>query len=111
MSVVADRRRTGVSGALIIIGIGLLIVTGWWWPGIMIVLGIAIGAERLYQGRYLAAATVTALFIAIPLAISVAEHIHVPGTWVAGFVLVSLGIVTLVRVLGSGARPGNPPAV
>ena len=37
------RSRNGITGGLILVGVGVLALTGWWWPGIMVVLGIAIG--------------------------------------------------------------------
>ena len=39
-----SRSRNGITGGLILVGIGVLALTGWWWPGIMVVLGIAIGS-------------------------------------------------------------------
>jgi hypothetical protein len=40
----AQYTRDGIAGGLLLIGIGVLLLTGWWWPGIMVVLGIAVGA-------------------------------------------------------------------
>ena len=33
MTEVMRRERSGVAGGLILIGIGVLLITGWWWPG------------------------------------------------------------------------------
>ncbi|GAB5490768.1 MAG: hypothetical protein Phog2KO_09830 [Phototrophicaceae bacterium] len=37
-----------ISGAIFLIGLGLLLVTGWWFPGILFVIGISslVGAVR-----------------------------------------------------------------
>ena len=43
-------RRGGVAGGVILIGIGMLALTGWWWPGIMLVIGCGLAAERLLRG-------------------------------------------------------------
>ena len=32
-------RRGGVAGGVVLVGIGMLALTGWWWPGIMLVIG------------------------------------------------------------------------
>src|SRR5215211_9024036 len=32
-------RRGGVAGGVVQVGIGMLALTGWWWPGIMLVTG------------------------------------------------------------------------
>ena len=44
-------RRGGVAGGVILIGIGMLAPTGWWWPGIMLVIGCGLAAERLLKGE------------------------------------------------------------
>ena len=62
-----ERTRDGITGGLLLIGIGVLLLTGWWWPGIMVVLGIAIGAGLVFRGRYLAGLVMAAIFFAIPL--------------------------------------------
>ncbi len=50
MSEVMRKERSGVAGGLILIGIGVLLITGWWWPGIMVVIGVALAAERWLSG-------------------------------------------------------------
>lgn len=37
-----DRKRSGGSGMVWLIGIPVLIVTGWWWPGLLFLFGIAM---------------------------------------------------------------------
>ena len=54
--------RDGITGGLLLIGLGVLLFTGSWWPGIMVVLGIAIGAGLVFRGRYLAGAVLAAIF-------------------------------------------------
>ena len=61
------RARDGITGGLLLVGLGVLLLTGWWWPGIMVVLGIAIGAGLVFRGRYLAGVVMAAIFFAIPL--------------------------------------------
>ena len=60
-----ERRRNHnpITGGLLLIGIGVLALTGWWWPGIMVVLGIAVGAGLVFRGRYLLGAIIAALFL------------------------------------------------
>jgi len=60
-------RRGGVAGGVILIGIGMLALTGWWWPGIMLVIGCGLAAERLLRGEFVQAIGALALFLAIPL--------------------------------------------
>jgi hypothetical protein len=45
------RRGNQVSGAVFLIGLGLLFLTNFWWPGILFVLGAAAIAQGLSEGR------------------------------------------------------------
>ncbi len=40
-----------VSGAIWLIGIGALFATGWWWPGIMFVIGTSSVVQGIVAGR------------------------------------------------------------
>jgi len=64
-------KRGGVAGGVMLVGIGMLALTGW-WPGIMLVIGCASAAERFLRGEVAQAVSVFALFLAIPLAVSLA---------------------------------------
>jgi hypothetical protein len=46
-----NRREEGVLGGVLLIGLAILLITGWWWPGIMFVVGIAMLARTRAQGR------------------------------------------------------------
>jgi hypothetical protein len=99
----SGQRRSGIGGGIILLGLGLLIITGWWWPGIMLVLGVAFAVERLLQGRNRDAVVVAVIFIGIPLLISTTQHINIPSTWVFGFIVAALGVGVLVRALSNDA--------
>src|SRR5438105_36902 len=76
-------RRSGLSGGSIIggvflVGLGMLILTCWWWPGSMLVIGLASAAELARRGHLAAAAATFVGFAAIPVAIALACAIHVP---------------------------------
>lgn len=91
--------RTGIAGAMIVLGCGVLLITGWWWPGIMVVLGVAFAAERLVVGRVVDALVVLAIFLGIPLAISVLTSVDIPWVWVLGLLLIGLGGAGVIRSL------------
>jgi hypothetical protein len=44
-------RWGGVSGGLFLIGIAVLAVTGWWWPGILVLIGLTSLVTGLAGGR------------------------------------------------------------
>jgi hypothetical protein len=112
MSTRTGQRSSGVGFGVLLLGLALLVVTNWWWPGVMLVLGVALAAERLIRGRYRAAAVVAVVFIAVPLLISFGQSVHVRAGWLVGLVLAALGVAVLVRTLarsdGRGA-PSPPP--
>ncbi|MCU0495910.1 MAG: hypothetical protein MUF87_01010 [Anaerolineae bacterium] len=40
-----------LSGGVFFIGLALVFLTGWWWPGIMFVIGATALAQALAEGR------------------------------------------------------------
>ncbi len=90
-----DKRhaRDGITGGLLLVGIGVLLLTGWWWPGIMVVLGIAIGAGLVFRGRYLAGMVMAAIFFAIPFL----TQTDIPWNLFGPMILIGLGVVVLVK--------------
>ncbi len=87
------RTKSGIAGGIFLIGLGVLIITGSWWPGVIIVIGLAVGAERAFRGNYMQALTAFAVCSAIALisATNIPWHIFGP------FILISLGAVVLVQ--------------
>lgn len=46
-----EQRGNQVSSAMFVIGLGVLFLTGWWWPGILFVAGAASAAQAISEGR------------------------------------------------------------
>lgn len=88
-----ERTRNPITGGLFLIGLGALLLTGWWWPGIMVVLGIAIGSGLVFRGRYLAGAVIAAVFFAIPFL----TEADIPWQIFGPMVLIGAGLVVLVK--------------
>jgi hypothetical protein len=88
-----QNRKSGIAGGIFLIGIGMLILTGSWWPGIIFVIGLAIGAERVFHGNYMQALTAAAVCFAIGL-LSAAD---IPWNVFGPFILVALGAVVLAQ--------------
>jgi hypothetical protein len=89
------RARNPITGGLLLAGIGVLMLTGWWWPGIMVVLGIAIGAGLVFRGRYLQGLVVAAIFFAIPWLVTR----NIPWNIYGPMVLIGAGLVVLLKAL------------
>jgi hypothetical protein len=98
-----ERRRNGITGGLLLIGLGILIYTNWWWPGIMIVLGISISAGLAFRGRFGSALVMLIIFLGIPV---LTEIRGIPWNVAAPAVLITLGLIILGRSLLFGDNKG-----
>jgi hypothetical protein len=94
-----QRQASGISGGIFLISLGILIITGWWWPGIMIALGLSGGAELIFRGRIGKGLGTLAFFCAIPIAVWVIQATDVPWTLVGPMILIGLGVILLVKAV------------
>jgi hypothetical protein len=84
---------TSISGGIFLIGLGILIYTGGWWPGIMFVIGLASGAELVFRGRLIPGLLSFLAFSAVPILLAA----DIPWRIFGPFILISLGAVGLVK--------------
>lgn len=91
--------RDGASSGIFLIGFGLLYLTGWWWPGLLILLAVTGLADIIMSGNWKdAAKTAVAFFIAgaalwALVWTGMMWSILIPGTLiVAGIFLVYRGL-------------------
>jgi hypothetical protein len=89
--------RYPAASGIMLIGIGILLFTGWWWPGIMVVVGLSAAADRFLQGRPLQAAAVLLLFLAIPGAVYLASLGVFVWRLIGPILLIALGLSYLSR--------------
>ena len=68
----------------------------------MLVIGCGLAAERLLRGEFVQAGGVFALFLALPLVVSLLQHIDIPWSLVGPFVLVAAGLAIMVRAFTRG---------
>ena len=96
-----DKQRQASRGSfgIFLISLGILILTGWWWPGIMIALGLSGGAELIFRGRIAKGIGTLALFCAIPIAVWVIQATDVPWALVGPMILIGIGVIFLVKSL------------
>ena len=94
-----DKRRkaSGISLGIFIISLGVLIFTGWWWPGILVALGLAFGAELIFRGQTTRGIGTLVVFWGIALVVVVVQAVVVPWGIVAPLILVGLGVIILVK--------------
>jgi hypothetical protein len=92
-------QRGGIGGGVFLVGLGMLLLTGWWWPGILVVIGAAIAADRMLEGHFTSAVVVLAIFVGIPVGIAILSSIDIPWTLLIAFVLIVLGGAAVVRAV------------
>lgn len=92
------KRGSAISGGIFLIGLGVLIITNWWWPGIMFVIGLSGGGELIFRGKIWNGIWTIAFFSAIPIVIWIVQKTDIPWGLVGPFILIGLGVITLVKV-------------
>ena len=96
-----DKRKqaSSISGGIFLIGLGVLFITDWFWPGILLVIGLSSGAELIFRGKTREGIGTIALFSAIPIAITIAQSMDISLSIVGPFILIAVGAITLVKAL------------
>ncbi|MDX1302847.1 hypothetical protein [Photobacterium sp.] len=91
--------RDGASSGIFLIGFGLLYLTGWWWPGLLILLAVTGLADIIMSGNWKDAAKTAVVFVIAGAALwalvwtGMMWSILIPGTLiVAGIFLVYRGL-------------------
>jgi hypothetical protein len=91
------KQASAISGGIFLICLGVLIITGWWWPGILIAIGLAGGAEQIFRGKVARGVGTLAFFCAIPIVIWIIQAARIPWGIVGPMVLIGIGVITLVK--------------
>jgi len=81
-----------VSGGVFLIGLALLFLTGWWWPGVMFVVGASIIARTMAEGKPWQSATGAFWVIGIGILFGV------PGL----FAGINWGMIWPIALIGIG---------
>jgi hypothetical protein len=90
-------RASTISGGIFLISLGILIITGWWWPGIMIALGLSGGAELVFRGKLWRGIGTLVFFCAIPIVVWIIQAADIPWALVGPMILIGIGIIILVK--------------
>ena len=94
-----DKQRTAsaIWLGIFLIGLGVLIFTGWWWPGIMVILGLAGFAALIFRGQTAKAIGTLVLFWGIAAIAIIVQETDVPWAIVGPLVLIGIGVIVLVK--------------
>jgi hypothetical protein len=100
-----ERAGSGITSGLLLIGLGVIWFTDWWWPGIMVVLGIAIGSGLVFRGRYVPAIVMMAIFFGIPIL----TEAQIQRDLFAPMVLIGVGVIIIVKAFYLKESPPSTP--
>jgi len=92
-----QRKASAISFGIFLIGLGALLFTGWWWPGIMVVLGLASGAELIFRGQTARGIGALAFFWGIAFIVIIIRVVNVPWGVVGPLILIGIGVIVLVK--------------
>ena len=81
-------RKNEVSGALWLIGLGILFLTGSFWPGILVLVGLTAYVQQLACGR--SQESLRSLIFFVGLAVLFWTNLFWPG------ILILLGLIALI---------------
>jgi len=91
------RQASAISGGIFFISLGVLIITGWWWPGMMIAIGLSSGAELIFRGKTARGISTLLFFCGIPVVVWMVQKADVSWPLVGGLILVGVGAIVLVK--------------
>ena len=94
-----NRLASGIAGGIFLISLGILLVTGWWWPGIMVALGLTSGAALIFRGKVLGGIVSLVFFCGIAIAVELIRTTDVSGVTIGAFILVGIGVIIIVKAL------------
>ena len=91
------KQASGISGGIFLIGLGVLMYTNWWWPGIMLVIGLSAGAEQIFRGKIASGIGTIAFFSAFPIIWAIVQSTDISWAIIGPFILIALGVIILVK--------------
>ena len=96
-----DKKRLadGIAGGIFLISLGVLLATGWWWPGIMVAIGLSSGASLIFRGKIWQGIGSLVFFCGIAVAVELIRTTDVSGVVIGAFILVGIGVIILVKAL------------
>ena len=92
-----QRKASAIWLGIFLIGLAVLIYTGWWWPGIMVVLGLAGCAALVFRGQTAKGIGTLAFFWGIAVITIIVQETEVPWAIVGPLVLIGIGVIVLVK--------------
>ena len=99
------READAITAGILLIGLGGLLFTGWWWPGIMFVVGLSSGAGLIFRGKTAQGVGTLALLWSIPIGVWIIQQAEIPWLLVGPMVLIGVGVIVLVKAFFLSDKP------
>jgi len=94
-----QRMAGAISGGIFMISLGVLLFTGWWWPGIMVALGLSSGAALIFRGKTWQGISTLLFFCGIAVAVELIRSTDISGVVIGAFIMIGIGVIVLVKAL------------
>lgn len=103
-----DKRANEIFGGAFLIGLAVLFLINWWWPGIMYVIGVALIARAVAQGKNWTDERGGLVCLAIGVVFTLIDVLHVFTFNWWPLILIVLGLYLLFgNRLSSGSGGGK----
>ena len=104
MSLMTKERSDQVFGGIMLIGLAILFLVNWFWPGILYVVGIAIIVRTVAEGKNWTDNKGALGVLAIAIIFTLEDVLNIfSGNWWP-FLLIAIGLYML---FGNNLRSGN----
>jgi len=90
---------SSISFGILLISLGVLLATGWWWPGIMVALGLTFGSAQWFRGETSRGIGTLIFFCGFAVIVELVKRTDVDWIVIAAFILIGLGVISLVKAL------------
>lgn len=99
-----EKRSSEIFGGTFLIGLALMVLFNWWWPGILFVLGVALVVRAVAAGRSWTDERGGLAILAIGVLFTLTDVIDI---FSVNWVPVALILVGLYMLFGSRLRGGG----
>lgn len=99
------QKADAITGGILLIGLGVLLFTNLWWPGIMFVVGLSSGAGLIFRGRTVQGIGSLALLWSIPFGIWIIQRAEISWMLVGPMILIGVGVIVLAKAFFRRDKP------
>ena len=94
-----QRMAGGIALAIFLVSLGVLLITEWWWPGIMVAIGLSSGAALIFRGKTWRGIASLAFFCGFAVVVELVQETDIDRVVIAAMILAGIGVIVLVKAL------------